>query len=61
MQELNGSKINKELPPDSTPISTEQLFAIIGELTVQVKVLQAMLKRELDSAVEKRSLQSKDN
>ena len=57
MQELNGSN-PQQLPPDSTPISTEQLFAIIGELTVQVKVLQAMLKRELESAVKERSVQS---
>ena len=61
MPELQSSN----LPPDATPISTEQLFAIIGELFVQVRVLQGMLRQklggELDGAVEKRSLQGKDN
>ena len=51
--------------PDDTPVSTEQLFAIIGELFVQIKVLQTMLRQKLsegiDGAVEERSLQSKDN
>ena len=35
------------LPPDATPVSTELLFSIIGELTVQVRVLQAMLRQKL--------------
>ena len=60
-----------QIPDNATPISTEQLFAIIGELTVQVRVLQAMLRNQLgqdvdgpqgiNHAVEERSLQSKDN
>lgn len=56
---------NNNIPEDATPISTEQLFAIIGELTVQVRVLQAMLRNQLeqgvDGAITERSLQNKDN
>jgi len=53
------------IPQDGTSVSTEQLLSIIGELTVQVRVLQQMLRnnleKDLNGAVEERSLQSKDN
>jgi hypothetical protein len=53
---------NSNIPEGSTPISTEQLFAIIGELTVQVRVLQTMLRRQLESdkdgAITQREIQN---
>jgi hypothetical protein len=57
--------MQQEIPPDATPISTEQLFAIIGEQAVQIKVLQGLLRNQLEKvnngAIEERSIQSKDN
>jgi hypothetical protein len=55
-----------ELPPDSIPITTEDMLLAIGQLYIQVQVLQRMLRRQLGSdingAVEgERSIQSKDN
>lgn len=51
-----------QLPPDGTPVSMDVLFAIIGELTVQVRVLQTMLRNQLQAdangAVKERQIQS---
>lgn len=62
MTELQSSN----LPPDATPVSMEQLFSIVGELFVQVRILQGMLRNNLadgaNGAVKgERSLSSQDN
>jgi hypothetical protein len=57
MQELNGSN-----PPDGTPVSTDDLLLAIGQLYIQVQILQRMLRRELEAnATQERQVQSKDN
>lgn len=58
--------MSQELPPNATPVTTEQMFAIIGELFVQVRILQAMLNRQLETdkanglvdAIKERSIQN---
>jgi len=35
---------SSSLPPDATPISTDELLAAIGELYVQVRVLRMMVQ-----------------
>jgi hypothetical protein len=57
---------SSNFPPDATPITTEQLFMIIGELSVQVRILQGMLRQKLEPEINgavkgERSLQSQDN
>lgn len=44
MQDSKDSRIPQQLPPDATPISTEQLLMKIGELTVLSDVLRQRIK-----------------
>jgi hypothetical protein len=61
MPELNNSN-NQQLPPDATPVSTDDLLMCIGELFVQVRVLRKMISQRLESndsdAIKERSLSS---
>ena len=61
MQELTNSN-NQQLPPDATPITTEDMLLAIGELFIQTRVLQRMLRSlAKGDASQERSLQSQDN
>jgi hypothetical protein len=48
------------IPEGSTPITTEELLATIGELTVQVRVLRRMLGQKVEAEGRTNGVQTLD-